>query len=968
MTITKKALILLVCIGLVPSVFAEEQHMDLSLLEGVTHLGEADKIYKNWKQTLPEENSNSEEKPSPEEENDEGMEEDRYQAWRQGAINHVDENGNLNWNYRFNSPKPTLNQPAPNTPDWTQIGPFDFDISKNTGYNPGIGRLQTIEIDPSDSNTLYVGTPAGGLWKTSNLGGSWTNLMKEVGNHGVAGIAVSPTNSNIVVVATGEGDGMGAPMGTGIYRSTDGGLSWILVQNYNAIGKNISFHPSNSQKILAATSNVLYLSTDAGLTWTTVSGVNGIHDAEWHKGDEDYLYYSKSSGVTQYKISTASSSTVSGLPSSSQIKIETSTDAPDKLFVLCALSNKLSGFYVWDSKAKSIIKSYTQASGGKNILGYDNLGGWTSSGFTWYAMGFGVSDEDANLISAGSPLVWRSTDGGTTFTHGDYRWSEWKKDGYNHPDIHDMDYQGSRHFVISDGGIRYSDNNGLNYTDISKGISAIASYQWSQSPLDGSYQVTGLQDIGNFVKRGGTWYTTAGGDGYGGFVDVSDKDIMYFVQGGTRRSTTGNFMAGYSTASSSGVKYMAQSISNPNNMVGAGEGGFHYSTDRGVSWMAANGAMKTGKSLCISPVDENIVWGTAGGKLYKSTNKGQSWSSVSGLSGNVNDVTCDSQNANVAWAVVSGTAIQKVYKTINGGNVWSNITSAVLDGQSVREITHDSKDKGGIYIGTQTGVYYYNDDIADWVNWSAGLPWTQIQEMSVHKVEQKLRLASWGRGIWESELYTEGGASSSQAVSSSLIGSSQGLSSSFVNSSSSVLSSSVVSSSAILSSSVTLSSSVIADICDGVPAWEAQSYNWKPTKEFVTYSDKLYSHSDWVSSMAPDKNAGWNFEGDCLLANSSVTVSSSEANSSSSEVIVANTVVKSFKLLAQYESGLLLIDRLNLKINTQVVIVNSNGKSFLNQSKMTKEWILDLSKFTKGVYFLKIKNGLNSLNTQFNIQ
>lgn len=966
----KKCLRTSLALAIITPAFAEEQNMDLSQLEGIKSLQEADSLYQIWKSSLSEKDS------------DEGMEEDRYQGWRAQALNYLDDNGNFDWGYEFNAPAPLLQAPSvpglSSTPNWSQIGPFTFNSTKNTGHNPGIGRLQTIEIDPNNNDILYVGAPAGGIWKSTDAGSTWNNIMTDVPNHGVSGISVSPSNSNLIVVVSGEGDQNNCPYGTGIYRSTDAGASWTKVQNYNATGKNIAFHPTNPNKVLAATNNAIYVSSDAGLTWTTISGIFSIQDVAWDKGNDDFFYYSKSTSATRYQISTGTSTNITGFATGSQVRIETSLDTPDSLYILTGSSSKLVGFYVWDKNSKSITQTYDQNSGGKNLLGYDNNGSWSSSGFPWYAMAFQVSDEDANLISAGSPLVWRSTDGGNTFTHGSYTWSNWKHPGYNHPDMHDFGYAGNKHYVISDGGIRVSSDSGQTYTDISHGISALSSYQWGQSPQDGSYQTTGLQDIGAFVQRGSDWYTTQGGDGWGGFVDVSDKTIMYFSYWDfgsthyTQRSTTGEYKYATKVSSTKQINYISQSISNVNNMIGAAQSsGLHYSTDRGLSWIQSNISSGTGTSVCISPIDENIAWAVAGNKLYKSINKGQSWTQTASTLGSFMDVACDSQDKNVAWATRVGTVSAKVYKTTNGGTTWNNITGPEISGQSVRHVAHDHGTKGGIYIGTQTGVFYYDDDIATWVNWSTNFPWTQVQEMSVHQIDQKLRIASWGRGLWEADLYQTGGSSSTQrsssiAPSSSLTVSSSTLSSSELVSSSLLSSSEALSSSQDLSSTLT-SSSADSDICSGVDAWSAKTYEWSATKEYVTFNSKLFSHTNWASADNPEQNTSvWTFEGDCQNLSSSL-ISSSEMQSSSSEIIVPASS-SNFKLLAQYEQGLLLVKNLNPKQSTHISIINSKGEVKVNKTETESELLVKIQEYAKGHYFLQVTQGRQTFKKQFVIK
>lgn len=125
-------------------------------------------------------------------------------------------------------------------------------------------------------------------------------------------------------------------------------------------------------------------------------------------------------------------------------------------------------------------------------------------------------------------------------------------------------------------------------------------------------------------------------------------------------------------------------------------------------------------------------------------------------------------------------------------------------------------------------------------------------------------------------------------IGNSLInGSLSGTSSSSVNSSSSIISSSssVMSSSSSISSSVQVSSSSqdSSDPCRDVPLWENRSYNYSPNEQ-VQYDGKLYTHTDWVNSDAPDINSGWTFVDDC-----ETTVSLNQFIVQSSTVSISET-------------------------------------------------------------------------------
>ncbi|MBT8222837.1 MAG: hypothetical protein KJN96_06675, partial [Eudoraea sp.] len=101
-----------------------------------------------------------------------------YKRWENYWMHFIDQKGNLptskelydSWQAKASSAK----TPNP-TADWSAIGPFNPG-TLGSGF-PGTGRINAIAVDPNNPNVWYAGAPAGGIWKTTDAGGSWTNLF-----------------------------------------------------------------------------------------------------------------------------------------------------------------------------------------------------------------------------------------------------------------------------------------------------------------------------------------------------------------------------------------------------------------------------------------------------------------------------------------------------------------------------------------------------------------------------------------------------------------------------------------------------------------------------------------------------------------------------------------------------------------------------------------------------------------------
>ena len=162
---------------------------------------------------------------------------------------------------------------------WQSIGPG------NVG-----GRTRALLIDPINPDVMYAAAVAGGIWKTTNGGNSWTPLNDFLANIAVTCMAFDPSNSNTIYAGTGEGffnaDGV---RGAGIFKSTDAGANWTRL---SATASNANFFfvndivvsPSNGQHVYAATRTGVWRSLDGGASWdqalvsNVANGANGAMD------------------------------------------------------------------------------------------------------------------------------------------------------------------------------------------------------------------------------------------------------------------------------------------------------------------------------------------------------------------------------------------------------------------------------------------------------------------------------------------------------------------------------------------------------------------------------------------------------------------------------------------------------------------------------------------------------------------
>lgn len=192
---------------------------------------------------------------------------------------------------------------------WTNIGPVGIDMTSSfiPYWGKVSGRVRGMDIHPTNPNIVYIGAAAGGIWKTTDGGASWTDKSGELNLLTFGAIAIDPSNTDIIYAGTGETRWLFNTVtfeGDGMYKSTNGGNNWTKITN--GFGSQTQFSdikvsPSNSNIILASigtgnynnsspTNQGVWRSSDAGVTWTRVINLTGAFDVAFHPTDGNLAY------------------------------------------------------------------------------------------------------------------------------------------------------------------------------------------------------------------------------------------------------------------------------------------------------------------------------------------------------------------------------------------------------------------------------------------------------------------------------------------------------------------------------------------------------------------------------------------------------------------------------------------------------------------------------------------------------
>ncbi len=121
--------------------------------------------------------------------------------------------------------------------------------ARSIGPSGMSGRISAIDAVNADPNIIYVGSATGGLWKSTSGGVAWTPLTDSLPATSIGAIAINQAVPDLVWIGTGEGGRRNsAGVGTGVYKSLDGGKNWqhVGLESTGAID-SVVLHPSNPE-------------------------------------------------------------------------------------------------------------------------------------------------------------------------------------------------------------------------------------------------------------------------------------------------------------------------------------------------------------------------------------------------------------------------------------------------------------------------------------------------------------------------------------------------------------------------------------------------------------------------------------------------------------------------------------------------------------------------------------------------
>ncbi len=663
---------------------------------------------------------------------------------------------------------------------WTLVGPT------NIG-----GRITDVEMPLNDQNTIYAGTASGGIFKSTNLGTSWTPIFDNALALSIGDMDIAPGKPSLMYAGTGEpnaGGGSHTYEGYGVYKSTDAGATWTQsgLTSAGSIGrvKIDPIHPDtvyvaamghlfsdNSERGVFRTRNggqswqkVLYLSDSTGASDLCINPSNPgiIYAAMWERTRRPpyQSYGGKTSGLWRSMDGGDNWTELrNGLPKGNvgRIGIDISDSNPS---VLYATYTDSTGYL------KGIYKT---VDGGNNWSATATLNEGAS--YWWWFSEIDVDPLNPNVAYVSGFNAYKTTNGGTS-------WSQTFSSA--HVDMHGVfvhPRDNALAILCSDGGVYVSKSGGTTSFHI-ENLPITQFYACEVDYLNPDRYYGGTQDNGTIRVTNGQvnrWQSIYGGDGFVVKVDPTDNNYVYaqYQYGGLGRSVNGgtNFSGATEGISGSDRKNWKSPLElDPQNpqILYFGSNRVYKSTNRAQSWTSVSGDLTKGKginvnygtltTISVSPLDGKIIYvGTDDGKVWNSLNGASTWNDITGTLPDrwITCVQTSPFDKATAFVTVSGyrwdNYLPHVYRTTNNGQTWQDISGNLPD-FPVNSIVPDPENDGTYFIGTDGGVFWTRNAGVTWEIYGIGLPRLTVFDLNLHNPTRTLTAATFGRSMFKIKL------------------------------------------------------------------------------------------------------------------------------------------------------------------------------------------------------------------------
>ncbi|MEQ8413273.1 MAG: glycoside hydrolase [Imperialibacter sp.] len=659
---------------------------------------------------------------------------------------------------------------------------------------------------PQQPNVFYIGVNNGGVWKTTDYGRTWVPIFDDQPTGSVGDIAVSPSNPNVLYVASGEGlQRPDLSVGNGMYKTTDGGKTWkhLGLEDGQQIGR-IDIDPKNENRVFAAVLGHPYGPNEVRGVYRTLDG-----GTSWDR----VLYMDENTGAIQVLIDPQDPNTVyASMWQARQGPWENAAwQGPNS-----GLYKSTDGGNTWKKLAKG-LPTYEQGLGriGISVAPSDNkrlyasanapdVGGIFRSddaGESWYLINndprpWGRGDDFAeiqvdptnpDILYSANVVTWKSVDGGKTFSafRGAPGGDDYHRIWINptNPDII---------LIAADQGAIITVNGGETFSS------------WYNQPTAQFYHVSTDNDFpynvyGGQQESGSVGIASRGNDGQITFrewhpvgveeygyvaADPLDPNIIYGGRVSKYNKKTGQVQnISPDPMRDGGYRYIRTmpilfAPTDPRTLYSAANvvfktqnGGDSWDvispdltratwdipesvgiyTEESMKTMPRRGVIYT---LAPSHVDGDVIWaGTDDGLIHVTKDGGKTWTDVTPPQvtswEKVSLMDAGHFDKETAYAAINSIRNDDmkphIFKTHDSGKTWTEIVKG-LPNDPINVVREDPVRKGLLYAGSETQVHVSFDDGANWQPLRLNMPATSIRDLVIK--DDDVVVGTHGRSFW----------------------------------------------------------------------------------------------------------------------------------------------------------------------------------------------------------------------------
>ena len=648
--------------------------------------------------------------------------------------------------------------------------------------NYGSYSIGAIALDPKDTSVVWVGTGernsqrsvgyGDGVYKSEDGGRSFRKVGLEKSEH-IGRIAIDPRDSKVVYVAA-QGPLWSSGGDRGLYKTTDGGKTWKAVLSFseNTGVTDVALDPSNPDIVYAA-------SWQRRRHFYTL--ING--------GPESAIHKSTDGGATWTRLR----ATAGALPAGELGRIGLAVSPADNNVVYATVEAAGQGSGVFRSNDKGAT--------------WERMSPNIAQGMYYGQI---VCDpKNVDRVYIPNVVLQVSDDGGRTQRPLGER--------LKHVDNHAIwiDPNNTNYYLVGcDGGLYESHDRGANW-NFKANLPITQFYDVDidqQSPWYFVYG--GTQDnnsVGGPAKTrsqsgvvNADWFQTNGGDGFVSRVDTEDPNTVYAESqnGGLarfdKRSGERVGIAPIPGKAEESQRYNWDSpfIISPHNskrLYFAGHKLFR-SDNRGDDWRAVSGDLSRGldrnalpvmgkiwgpdavakhqstalygnaSTLSESPKKEGLIYvGTDDGLIQVTEDGGKTWRKIEKVleipeNSYVQRVLASRHDVNTVYALFNnhqnGDFKPYAAKSVDAGKTWTMITGNLPERGSLYAIAEDHVNPNLLFVGTEFGLFFTADGGEKWIQLRGGLPTIAVRDIAVHRRENDLVLATFGRGFYVLDDYS----------------------------------------------------------------------------------------------------------------------------------------------------------------------------------------------------------------------